>query len=141
MNYKTTTLTLLVMSALVSGTASAHNHQPLNGSLNNAFSSWGSPSVTGDWQIVEKDGNYFIELGDNFKAKKGPDVKIFLSPTAADDVTGDNAVNGSVFVTQISNFEGGARFAIPSGTDISRFESLVFHCEAFSKLWGTSALR
>ena len=141
MTYKMITLTLLIIGTLMSSTASAHNHDPLGGSLNNAFSSWGSPSLRGDWQIVEDNGNYFIELSDNFKAKQGPDVKIFLSPTAADDVTGNNAVDGSVFVTQISDFEGSARFAIPAGTDVSQFESLVFHCEAFSKLWGSSALR
>ncbi len=141
MSYKMITLTLLVLGTLMSGNAAAHNHEPLGGSLNSAFSSWGSPSLKGDWQIVEDNGTYFIELGENFKAKKGPDVKIFLSPTAADDVTGDNAVNGSVFVTQISDFDGSARFAIPNGTDISQFQSLIFHCEAFSKLWGSSALR
>lgn len=141
MNQKMITLTMLVLGALVSGTAAAHKHKPLDGSLNHAFSSWGTPSVQGDWRIVEEDGKSFIELSENFKARKGPDVKIFLSPTAANHVTGNNAVDGSVFITQISDFDGKARYVIPTGTDISQFNSLVFHCEEYSKLWGTSALR
>lgn len=112
-----------------------------SGSLEGAFSSWGKSSLRGDWTIVEEGGAQYIELGDNFRAKKGPDVKIFLSPTASAQVTGDNAVNGSVFVAQISEFDGSVRIAIPAGTDISQFQSLVFHCEAYSKLWGSSPLR
>ncbi|MEM9398261.1 MAG: DM13 domain-containing protein, partial [Pseudomonadota bacterium] len=73
--------------------------------------------------------------------KKGPDVKIFLSPTASTEITGDNAVSGSVFVKLISDFDGSARIAIPAGTDLSQYQSLVFHCEAYSKLWGSSPLR
>ncbi|MEM8940895.1 MAG: DM13 domain-containing protein [Pseudomonadota bacterium] len=112
-----------------------------SGSLEGAFSSWGKSSLQGDWKIVEDGGEQYIELGENFKAKKGPDVKIFLSPTQASQVTGDNAVNGSLFVKLISDFDGSARIAIPEGTDLNQFESLIFHCEAYSKLWGTSPLR
>lgn len=133
--------TLIILAAITAGQAmAADEHAKLTGSLNNAFSSWGTPSLQGDWQIVEEGGTHYIELAENFRAKKGPDVKIFLSPTKADSVTGDNAVHGSVLVTQISEFDGSARFAIPAGTDISQFQSLVFHCEAFSKLWGSAAL-
>ncbi|MEM1435518.1 MAG: DM13 domain-containing protein [Pseudomonadota bacterium] len=136
------------MSLVILGAVSATQAQAADddatladGSLEHAFSSWGKPSLEGDWQIVLDNGAYFIELSENFRAKKGPDVKIFLSPTPAAQVTGSNAVDGSVFVEQISDFDGSARIAIPAGTDISEFQSLVFHCEAYSKLWGSSALR
>ena len=136
-------MTMVVLGALSAGQVLAADNGTAvaGGSLQSAFSSWGKPSLQGDWKIVEDGGAHFIELSENFRAKKGPDVKIFLSPTPAGQVTGDNAVNGSVLVTQISDFTGGARIAIPAGTDVSRFQSLVFHCEAFSKLWGSSALR
>ncbi|MFK7828649.1 MAG: DM13 domain-containing protein [Congregibacter sp.] len=130
---------LAVFAALLSVHAQAV--EVATGSLQGAFSSWGKSSLQGDWTIVEDAGDYYIELGDNFRAKKGPDVKIFLSPTPSAQVTGDNALNGSVFVEQISDFDGSARIAIPAGTDISQFQSLVFHCEAYSKLWGSSPLR
>lgn len=128
-----------ILSALISVQAQAA--EVASGSLEGAFSSWGKSSLQGDWKIVEDGGAHYIELGDNFRAKKGPDVKIFLSPTPSAQVTGDNAVAGSVFVELISDFDGSARIAIPAGTDISQFQSLVFHCEAYSKLWGSSPLR
>ena len=134
---------LMVMSSLSAADARAAEVASVlaDGRLAHAFSSWGRPSLEGDWQIVEESGAFFIELSDNFRAKQGPDVKIFLSPTPAADVTGDNAVNGSVLVKQISDFDGSARIAIPAGIDVNQFQSLVFHCEAYSKLWGSSKLR
>lgn len=136
-------ISLAILGAVATSQAQAADADGAvaGGSLDNAFSSWGKPSLQGDWQIVEDNGALFIELGENFKAKKGPDVKIFLSPTADTQVTGDNAVNGSILIKQISDFDGSARIAIPAGTDLSQFQSLVFHCEAYSKLWGSSALR
>lgn len=134
---------LLVLSALITGHLQAAEPDSIvaDGSLESAFSSWGSPALQGDWKIVSDGESHYIELSENFKAKNGPDVKIFLSPTPANQVTGKNAVNGSVLVHQISEFDGSARIAIPAGTDISQFQSLIFHCEAYSKLWGSSALR
>lgn len=136
-------VSLWVLSTLIAGQVQAAEPDSTvaDGSLNSAFSSWGRPALQGDWKIVAEGGAHYIELSENFKAKNGPDVKIFLSPTPANQVTGKNAVNGSVLVQQISEFDGSARIAIPAGTDISQFQSLIFHCEAYSKLWGSSALR
>ncbi len=118
----------------------AQQDLPLEGSLTGAFSSWGKSSLQGDWQIVTVEGKSYIELNDNFRAKDGPDVKIFLSPLAASEVNGKNATDGSVFVTLIDSFEGKNRIEIPAGTNINEYKTLVFHCEGYSKLWGTSPL-
>ncbi|MEM9744195.1 MAG: DM13 domain-containing protein [Pseudomonadota bacterium] len=138
----------LALALAVFGAISAANVQAAEmdttlaaGSLSSAFSSWGRPSLEGDWKIVKDNGGTFIELSDNFRAKQGPDVKIFLSPMPSDAVTGDNAVDGSRLIKQISDFDGSARIAIPSDVDLNKYQSLVFHCEAYSKLWGSSNLR
>jgi len=111
------------------------------GQLENAFSSWGKASIEGDWKIVtDENGQRFIELAENFKAKEGPDVKIFFSPLASESINGKNAVDGSVFVYQLDDFEGANRIQIPENLNLSEFKTLVFHCEAYSKLWGVSAL-
>ncbi len=138
---KKTLLTLLSLFSLIVATNIAFAGETITeGSLEGAFSSWGKPSLSGDWKIIEEGGKHFIELADNFKAKKGPDVKIFLSPTEASNIDGDNAAKGSVFIKQISNFNGKSRIEIPAGIDVSQFNSLVFHCEEYSKLWGVSSL-
>ena len=49
----------------------------------NAESTWEKQDfkVKGTWSIEQRaDGNYFV-LSDNFKTKKAPDLKIFLSNT------------------------------------------------------------
>ncbi|MGS2718847.1 DM13 domain-containing protein [Eionea flava] len=112
-----------------------------SGVLQPAFSSWGKKSVVGSWQIVEEEGQHFIVLGDDFSAKEGPDVKVFLSPKPANEIEGSNATDGSLYVTQITRFKGQYRIAIPKTATLDEYQSLVFHCEEFSKLWGTSALR
>ncbi len=112
-----------------------------SGELEGAFSSWGKSSLSGNWSVVEDQGKLYIELADNFKAKKGPDVKVFLSPTASDKVTGKNAVSGSVFVQLLDDFDGSNRIALPEGVTLDDYQSLVFHCEEYSKLWGVSSLR
>lgn len=130
----------LFFTYLVSQSAYADETTIASGTLSNSFSSWGSPSLKGDWQIVEEDGSTYLQLGDSYKAKEGPDVKVFLSPLATDQIDGDNASTGSLFVSLIDNFEGKTQIEIPAGTDLSQYQSLVFHCEAYSKLWGVSPL-
>lgn len=142
----TTTFTALVKTLslcfiLSAIAASAFANDVLgSGQLEPAFSSWGKASVKGDWKIIKADGKHYLELADNFKAKSGPDVKIFLSPSKASSITGDNATEGSVFIKLITDFEGKAQIELPANIDISQYKSLVFHCEEYSKLWGVSAL-
>ena len=112
-----------------------------SGELTPAFSSWGKKSLVGSWEIVKDEEQYFIVLGDNFSAKDGPDVKVFLSPKPTNEVTGSNATEGSALITEITRFKGEYRIAIPKDVNPNDFQSLVFHCEAYSKLWGTSSLR
>ena len=110
------------------------------GQLEKAFSSWGKASLQGDWKIVSVDGRSYIELAENFKAKEGPDVKIFLSPASAAGINGKNAADDSLFVHLLDDFEGSNRIPIPEGVDLTDYKTLVFHCEAYSKLWGVSSL-
>lgn len=133
-------LSLFIASLGVLQSAVAADGVVASGTLSADFSSWGKASLAGDWKIIEKDGKRFIELADNFKAKEGPDVEIFLSPKPSTAITGDNATEGSVFIKIIKNFEGKDQIEIPANIDISQYKSLVFHCKEYSKLWGVSPL-
>ena len=140
--FKTTDIYLFTIALfLATNNLYAQDHILGNGQLENAFSSWGTPSLQGDWKIISTGNKTVLELGENFKAKGGPDVKIFFSPLKASQVTGKNASDGSAYVTQISVFEGKNIIEIPANISPDDFQSLVFHCEAYSKLWGVSALR
>ena len=133
-------VSLFVAITFSSGQVHSQESVLASGTLDNAFSSWGRASLRGDWEIVSVDGKTYIDLADNFKALDGPDVKIFLSPLSANDVKGNNATDGSLLVKLISEFEGAVRIELPAGTNLDDFESLVFHCEDYSKLWGVSPL-
>ncbi|MEL6368755.1 MAG: DM13 domain-containing protein [Pseudomonadota bacterium] len=99
-----------------------------------------SQKIKGTWNIVQTDAGTFLELDDAFKTRKAPDLKLFLSPLAADDVNANNATSGSVLIAKLKKAKGAQRYEIPSDIDLSQFQTLVLHCEAYTKLWGVSAL-
>lgn len=93
-------------------------------------------SIKGQWQVIERDGQTVIRFSDNFKTKKGPDLKIFLSPTSVASVNGDTAVSGSLNLGELKAFKGGQEYVVPAGVNLSDYESVLVHCEAYSILWG-----
>ena len=97
-------------------------------------------SAKGGWSIVERDGKKFVVLDDAFRTRSGPDLKIFLSPTSADAVTGQNAVDGSLRVAELTSNKGAQEYELPADVDLSAYASIVIHCEAYSKLWVAAAL-
>jgi len=132
--------TIILFSFSVFTFADATKTTLMAGQLEADFSSWGNPALSGDWEIVVEEGKTYLDLGRNFQAKKGPDVKIFLSRATTDSITGKNAANEAVFVTLLEKFTGPERIEFPNNIDITKFKSLIFYCEEFSKLWGTSSL-
>lgn len=96
--------------------------------------------INGEWSLVQRDGKSFISFSDDFKTKNGPDLKIFLSPTAAADVNGKNAVNGSLLLGKLQNNKGAQEYEIPAGTDLSKYKTVLVHCQAYSVLWGGGSI-
>jgi hypothetical protein len=97
--------------------------------------------IAGNWSLVERDGQTFISFNDSFKTKKGPDLKIFLSPQTIADVNGKTALNGAVLLGELQSNKGAQEYLVPAGTDLSSFNSVLVHCEAYSKLWGGGDLK
>ena len=97
-------------------------------------------SIKGTWSLSQRNGKTYIDFSDDFKTKNGPDLKVFLSPTSEDDVSGKNAVNGSLLLGKLSDNKGQQEYLIPSGTDLSKYKTVLVHCEAYSVLWGGGKL-
>ncbi len=96
---------------------------------------------SGEWTIVqEADGAMYVKLSDDFRTRRAPYLKIFLSPQPASDTTGDNATDGALLVAELSSNKGGQVYEIPAGTDLSQYQSILIHCEAYSKLWSAADL-
>ncbi len=95
---------------------------------------------SGDWSIVKEGDRMLIKLSDDFKTRKAPDLKIFLSPLAAADANGKNATNGSMLIAPLSSNKGAQTYEIPAGVDLADYKSILIHCEAYSKLWSAADL-
>lgn len=92
--------------------------------------------IKGAWSLIQRDGQSLIQFSDDFKTKNGPDLKIFLSPQSINDVTGKTALNGALNLGALKSNKGAQEYIVPAGTDLSRFNSVLVHCEAYSILWG-----
>lgn len=95
-----------------------------------------SKKLKGSWSVVEREGKSFIVFSDDFRAAKGPDLKIFLSPKSVADATGKNAVDGSLNIGELKKTKGAQEYEVPAGVDLSQYGSVLVHCEAYSVLWG-----
>ena len=99
-----------------------------------------SSTIKGGWSIVEENGKHFVLLNDDFSTKKAPDLKLFLSPLSLEKLSNSNATTGSVLIAKLGSHKGAQRYEIPGGVDLSKFQSLIVHCEKYSKLWGGADL-
>lgn len=92
--------------------------------------------LKGAWEVVQRGDKTFIIFGEDFRAANGPDLKIFLSPQTVSEVTGKTAVNGAINIGELKSTKGTQEYEVPAGVDLSNFNSVLVHCEAYSVLWG-----
>jgi len=93
-------------------------------------------SINGGWKIERKADKTIITFDENFKTKGGPDLKVFLSRSALSDASNNTVINDAVKLGVLKSNNGRQSYIIPADVDLSEFESVVIHCEAFSVLWG-----
>lgn len=93
-------------------------------------------SIKGEWSVVEVDGETQIRFSDKFKTKGGPDLKVFLTKSPIDNLDSETAAKGAVSIGVLKSKSGGQIYTLPDGVELSDYESVIIHCEAFSVLWG-----
>lgn len=131
--------TLIIFSLLIAGVASISAQTIHKGA-------WESDSFfitfEGSWEIEKEEGAAYIVMGENFKAKKAPDLKIYLSKLDFKKIDADNASNAdtSVLVAQLTSYDGAKKYVIPSSINISDYKTILVHCEQYTKYWGGSPL-
>lgn len=96
--------------------------------------------ISGHWEIAQTDDGLVLRLGDDFKTKKAPDLLLILSPMNMSDVNDKNAADGGVELAKLSNEKGHSEYLITGMDSLDGFQSLVIHCEEYSKCWGGAAL-
>ncbi|MEM0984710.1 MAG: DM13 domain-containing protein [Pseudomonadota bacterium] len=99
-----------------------------------------SKRLKGSYTVIEREGQTIIRFSDDFRAARGPDLKVFLSPNTVADVNGDTAINGSINLGVLESTKGGQEYVVPAGVNLDDFASVLVHCEAYAVLWGGSDL-
>lgn len=97
----------------------------------------------GSWEIIKTENGFKVKFDNDFKTKKAPDLKIFLSKLSYEDIDAKNASNlkTSVLIAKLTKYSGEMEFVFPSGIDPNDFKSIIVHCKKYSKFWGGSSLK
>lgn len=96
--------------------------------------------VDGKWKIVRDGGQLYLVLDPTFHTKDAPDLKLYLSTKAAEEIDNRTATEETVLVARLESNRGAQRYPI-SERDLGRFKTLVLHNEKYSKLWAVAILR
>lgn len=92
--------------------------------------------IKGQAEISKVDGQRVLALSDDFKTKSGPDLKVYLSKRSLSTLDGKSVESSSIKLSVLKSNRGAQSYIIPDDIELSEFQSVVIHCEAFSVLWG-----
>lgn len=81
--------------------------------------------------LTLSDGKIFLRL-ENLKATNGPDLYVYLSTGKdVEDIVNLGRLKGNI---------GNQNYEIPTGTDLSKYNTVLIWCKAFSTLFGSAKL-
>ncbi len=88
-----------------------------------------------------KDGKFVLRLT-SFKTSNGPDVHVILvaAKDADDDANFLKSSTERVELGKLKGNEGDQNYDIPSGTDLSKFQTVSIYCERFNANFGAAPL-
>jgi hypothetical protein len=118
------------MSDIVSNTITPTNTEPLMGNFMDAGD--GFHKAEGIAKVIDlTDGRTFLRL-ENLKTTNGPDLYVYLSTgTDTSEIVDLGKLKGNI---------GNQNYEIPAGTDLSKFNTVLIWCKAFSTLFGSAQL-
>jgi hypothetical protein len=114
----------------MSETAVPGNAKPLMGNFEDAGD--GFHMAEGVAKVINlEDGRTFLRL-ENLKTTNGPDLYVYLSTGKDDsDIVNLGRLKGNI---------GNQNYEIPAGTDLSKYNTVLIWCKAFSTLFGSAKL-
>ena len=99
-------------------------------------------NTSGRATIYSVNGKETLRLT-NFKTSNGPDVHVVLIG-ASDAQDNENFLDKSVERVELGKLkgnEGDQDYAVPSGTDLSKFKAVSIYCERFNANFGAAPLQ
>jgi len=135
-----TALTLALFSILL---LPAVNASAAEGDVTVHAGTWAKKEYnsSGSWKIVKNGEHHYVVLDSAFKTRSAPDLKLFLTKNTSSKLTGRNATSRAVRVAKLKSNTRAQRYRLPAGVNPSDFKTLIIHCERYSKLWSTGAIR
>lgn len=114
----------------MSDTTTQPNTEPLMGNFIDAGD--GFHKAEGIAKVIDlTDGRTFLRL-ENLKTTNGPDLYVYLSTEKdASDIVNLGRLKGNI---------GNQNYEIPIGTDLSKYDTVLIWCKAFSTLFGSAQL-
>jgi hypothetical protein len=93
----------------------------------------GIHNAEGQAKVIKlSDGSNFLRLED-FRSTNGPDLYVYLST--------DKGNSDFVNLGRLKGNVGDQNYKIPDGTDLSRYDTALIWCQAFSVLFGSADLK
>jgi len=88
-----------------------------------------------------EDGKLILRLT-NFKTSNGPDVHVILiaAKDADDDANFIKSSTGRVELGKLKGNEGDQNYEVPTGTDLTKFQTVSIYCESFNANFGAAPL-
>jgi len=83
-------------------------------------------------EITLEDGKQFIRF-ENFKVTNGPDLFVYLAT--------DKSASDFVDIGRLKANNGNQNYEVPGGTDLTKYDTVLIWCKAFSVLFGSADLK
>lgn len=97
-------------------------------------------ALDGSVTVEQRGDQTVLVFSDDFKTRKGPDLKVFLSKNTVASANGDNATTDAIRLGALISNKGTQEYVLPQGVNLADYSSVLVQCEAFSKLWGGADL-
>jgi hypothetical protein len=88
----------------------------------------------GTARLIETAPGAFTVRLENFEVRNGPDLYVYLSPSA------DGYAAGSIELSKLKADRGNQNYAVKAGTSVSAVRSVVIWCKQFGVLFATAPL-
>jgi lipopolysaccharide export LptBFGC system permease protein LptF len=99
-------------------------------------------STSGRATIYQKQGGKLVLRLTNFKTSNGPDVHVVLiaAKDADDDANFLKSSTERVELGKLKGNEGDQNYEVPTGTDLTKFQTVSIYCERFNANFGAAPL-
>jgi hypothetical protein len=136
-------LTALAFTLALQAPAHAHDTENKAKALETGTFHGKVHSTSGRATIYEEsDGKLILRLT-NFKTSNGPDVHVILiaAKDAEDDANFLKSSTERVELGKLKGNEGDQNYEIPSGTDLTKFQTVSIYCVRFNANFGAAPLQ